>query len=193
MSGRYIVGVDVGWTFTDVFILDQQTGTGAIRKVPSTRPDQSQGFLAGIRSGVETVGAVATVVHGTTVGTNALLERRGAATGIITTAGFRDVLEMRRRDRPTTWGLWGQFEPVIPRDRRLEVPERVLADGSVHTPVDTDAVTAAAEQLLADGCEAVAIVFINAYANAANEEAALAAVRAVWPNEHVTASHRILP
>ena len=92
MSGRYIVGVDVGGTFTDVFILDQQTGTGAIRKVPSTRPDQSQGFLAGIRSGVETVGAVATVVHGTTVGTNALLEQRGAATGIITTAGFRDVL-----------------------------------------------------------------------------------------------------
>ncbi len=193
MSGRYIVGVDVGGTFTDVFILDQETGTGTIRKVPSTRPDQSQGFLAGIRSGVETVGAVATVVHGTTVGTNALLERRGAATGIITTAGFRDVLEMRRRDRPTTWGLWGQYEPVIPRDRRLEVAERVLADGTVHTPVDVDGVTAAARLLLADGCQAVAIVFINAYANAANEEAALAAVRAVWPNEHVTASSRILP
>ncbi|EDP65335.1 5-oxoprolinase (ATP-hydrolyzing) [alpha proteobacterium BAL199] len=193
MSGRYVIGVDVGGTFTDVFILDQQTGTGEIRKVPSTRPDQSQGFLAGIRSGVDTVGAVATVVHGTTVGTNALLERRGAATGIITTAGFRDVLEMRRRDRPTTWGLWGQFEPVIPRDRRLEVPERVLADGSIHTPVDLDAVTAAAKRLLADGCEAVAVAFINAYANTANEEAALEAVRAVWPNEHVTGSHRILP
>ncbi|MEQ8398889.1 hydantoinase/oxoprolinase family protein [Thalassobaculum sp.] len=193
MSGRYVIGVDVGGTFTDVFILDQQTGTGEIRKVPSTRPDQSQGFLAGIRSGVDTVAAVATVVHGTTVGTNALLERRGAATGIITTAGFRDVLEMRRRDRPTTWGLWGQFEPVIPRDRRLEVPERVLADGSIHTPVDLDAVTAAANQLLADGCEAVAVAFINAYANTANEEAALEAVRAVWPNEHVTGSHRILP
>lgn len=193
MSGRYVIGVDVGGTFTDVFILDQQTGTGEIRKVPSTRPDQSQGFLAGIRSGVDTISAVATVVHGTTVGTNALLERRGAATGIITTAGFRDVLEMRRRDRPTTWGLWGQFEPVIPRDRRLEVPERVLADGSIHTPVDLDAVTAAANQLLADGCEAVAVAFINAYANTANEEAALEAVRAVWPNEHVTGSHRILP
>jgi|OM-RGC.v1.000611694 N-methylhydantoinase A len=193
VSGRYVIGVDVGGTFTDVFILDQQTGTGEIRKVPSTRPDQSQGFLAGIRSGVDTVGAVATVVHGTTVGTNALLERRGAATGIITTAGFRDVLEMRRRDRPTTWGLWGQFEPVIPRDRRLEVPERVLADGSIHTPVDLDAVTAAAKRLLADGCEAVAVAFINAYANTANEEAALEAVRAVWPNEHVTGSHRILP
>src|SRR3546814_270127 len=100
---------------------------------------------------------------------------------------------MRRRDRPTTWGLRGIFEPVIPRDRRLEVSERVLADGSVHTPVDTAAVADAARRLLAMGCGAVAVAFVNAYANSANEEAALAAVRAVWPNEHVTASSRILP
>ena len=193
MSGRYVIGVDVGGTFTDVFILDQSTGSAEIRKVPSTKPDQSQGFLAGIRAGVDAVPSIATVVHGTTVGTNALLERRGAPTGIITTAGFRDVLEMRRRDRPATWGLRGEFEPVIPRDRRLEVSERVLADGAVHTPVDITAVTAAAKQLLATGCQAVAIVFVNAYANAANEQAALEAVREVWPNEHVTASHRILP
>ena len=193
MSGRYVIGVDVGGTFTDVFILDQSTGSAEIRKVPSTKPDQSQGFLAGIRAGVDAVPSIATVVHGTTVGTNALLERRGAPTGIITTVGFRDVLEMRRRDRPATWGLRGEFEPVIPRDRRLEVSERVLADGTVHTPVDIAAVTAAARQLLAMGCQAVAIVFVNAYANAANEQAALEAVRAVWPNEHVTASHRILP
>jgi len=193
VSGRYVIGVDVGGTFTDVFILDQSTGSAEIRKVPSTRPDQSQGFLAGIRAGVDAVPSIATVVHGTTVGTNALLERRGAPTGIITTAGFRDVLEMRRRDRPATWGLRGEFEPVIPRDRRLEVSERVLADGTVHTPVDIAAVTAAARQLLAMGCQAVAIVFVNAYANAANEQAALEAVREVWPNEHVTASHRILP
>src|SRR5690606_6699978 len=155
---------DVGGTFTDVFILDQAAGTAEIRKVPSTRPDQSRGFLAGIQAGVDRIASIATVVHGTTVGTNALLERRGATTGIITTAGFRDVLEMRRRDRPTTGGLRGTFEPVIPRDRRLEVNERVLADGSVHTPVDTDAVTDAARRLLEMGCEAVAIAFVNAYA-----------------------------
>ena len=193
MSGRYVIGVDVGGTFTDVFILDQVAGSAEIRKVPSTRSDQSAGFLAGIQAGVDRVASIATVVHGTTVGTNALLERRGAKTGIITTSGFRDVLEMRRRDRPATWGLRGAYEPVIPRDRRLEVPERVLADGTVHTPVDTAAVADAARRLLAMGCEAVAIVFINAYANTANEEAALAAVQAVWPNEHVTASSRILP
>jgi hypothetical protein len=87
---------------------------------------------------------VAVVVHGTTAGTNALLERKGARIGVITTEGLRDVLEMRRRDRPRTWGLRGDFEPVVPRDLRLEVPERTLADGTIHTPVDLDAVRAAA-------------------------------------------------
>jgi N-methylhydantoinase A/oxoprolinase/acetone carboxylase beta subunit len=84
-------------------------------------------------------------VHGTTAGTNALLERKGARIGVITTAGLRDVLEMRRRDRPRTWGLRGDFRPVVPRDLRLEVPERTLADGTIHTPVDLDAVRAAAQ------------------------------------------------
>ncbi|MEE8444683.1 MAG: hydantoinase/oxoprolinase family protein, partial [Alphaproteobacteria bacterium] len=106
---------------------------------------------------------------------------------------FRDVLEMRRRDRPATWGLWGTFEPVIPRDLRMEVAERTLADGTVHEAVDTDQVRVAAKQLLEAGCEAVSIIFINAYANAENEHAALAALREVWPNEHITASSDILP
>lgn len=193
MSRRFVIGVDVGGTFTDLFFLDQSNGRCSVGKVPTTRPDQSVGFLAGIRGGVDGIGEVATVVHGTTVGTNALLERRGAPTGIITTEGFRDVLEMRRRDRPTTWGLWGQYVPVVPRDRRLEVPERTLADGTVHTAVDLDAAVRAAQALREAGCEAIAIAFINAHASAANESAALEAVRSVWPNEHVTASHRILP
>jgi len=132
-------------------------------------------------------------VHGTTVGTNALLERKGARTGIITTRGFRDVLEMRRRDRPNTWGLWGQFMPVVPRDLRLEVSERVLADGTVRESVRPEEVQAMARELLARGAEAVAVVFINAYANPENERAALAAVREVWPNAYVTASSDILP
>ena len=121
---RVIVGVDVGGTFTDVFFLDEAAGTTAIAKVPTTRPDQSAGFLDGIRTAVSDFATIATVVHGTTVATNALLEKKGARAGIITTAGFRDVLEMRRRDRPHTWGLWGQFSPVVPRDLRLEVAER---------------------------------------------------------------------
>ncbi len=190
---RHVIGVDVGGTFTDVFVYDEVGGTCQVAKVPSTRGDQATGFLAGIRARVDDLGTIATVVHGTTVATNALLERKGARAGIITTAGFRDVVEMRRRDRPTTWGLWGRFDPVIPRDLRVEVAERTLADGTVRTAVDPAEVRQAAETLLARGAEAVSIVFINAYANAANEAAAAEALRAVWPNAYVTASHQILP
>ncbi len=121
--------------------------------------------------------AIATIVHGTTVGTNALLERKGGKAGVIATEGFRDVLEMRRRDRPQTWGLWGQFEPVVPRERRLEVRERVLADGTVRTAIDPEEVNARARELLALGVEAVAVTFINSYANGENERAAAEAIR----------------
>ena len=135
---RWIIGVDVGGTFTDVFFLDEASGRCAVAKVPSTRDNQAQGFLEGIRRQVSELDTVATVVHGTTVGTNALLERRGARIGLITTRGFRDVLEMRRRDRRHTWGLWGDFTPVVERDLRIEVAERTLADGSVRTQVDAE-------------------------------------------------------
>ena len=188
-----MIGVDVGGTFTDVFVLDEATGQAQVAKVPTTRPDQSGGFLAGIGARVDDLSSVGAVVHGTTAGTNALLERKGAKTGIITTQGLRDVLEMRRRDRPRTWGLRGDFEPVVPRNLRLEVPERTLADGTIHVPVDLDAVRAAATALLEEGCVAVAILFANAYANPENERAAAAAVRALWPTPHVSASAEILP
>lgn len=195
-----IIGVDVGGTFTDIFVLDEAGGNATIAKVSSQRGNEAEGFAAGIGEGIARAGAtgagfaaVATLIHGTTVGTNALLERKVAKTGVITTRGFRDVLEMRRRDRPRTWGLTAAYEPVIARDLRLEVEERVLADGSLHTAVDLAQVQAAARALLAAGCEAVCVFFINAYANPANEARAAAAVRALWPNAHVTASHEILP
>jgi len=193
MDRGTVVGVDVGGTFTDVFFLDEAAGACSVAKVPSTRPDQSVGFIEGIAKGAPDFGAISTVVHGTTVGTNALLERRGARTGVITTQGFRDVLEMRRRDRPQTWGLWGSFEPVVPRDLRQEVGERTLADGTVHTPVNTDAVKRAARALIDSGCESVSVLFVNAYANPANERAAMAALKEVWPNEHLICSSDILP
>lgn len=192
-SRTALAGVDVGGTFTDVFVLDEAKGEVTVAKVPSTPANQAIGFLNGLEQGTGDLGRLRTVVHGTTVGTNALLERKGAKTGIITTKGFRDVLEMRRRDRPRTWGLWGTFEPVVPRDRRVEVDERVQADGSVRTALDPDEAKDAARRLLELGCESVAIAFVNAYANDANERAALDAVRAVWPNAHVTASHLLVP
>ena len=193
MNGKLIIGVDVGGTFTDIFVLDEATGELRTGKVPSTRGDQSRGFVEGIAGVVESFAEIATIVHGTTVGTNALLERKGAKAGLITSAGFRDVLEMRRRDRPQTWGLWGQFEPVIPRDLRLEVDERTHADGTVHTAVDPAQVSDAAQRLLEAGAEAACVFFINGYANAENERVAVEAVRSVWPNAYVTAATEIIP
>ena len=188
-----MIGVDVGGTFTDVFILDEANGTAEVAKVPTTRPDQSGGFLNGIQQRVSNLSHIAVVVHGTTAGTNALLERKGAKIGVICTQGLRDVLEMRRRDRPRTWGLRGDFDPVVSRSQRLEVPERTLADGTIHTAVDLSAVKQAAEKLRDAGCLAITILFANSYANPKNEIAALKIIREIWPNEHVSASHEILP
>ena len=190
---RFVVGVDVGGTFTDVFVWDEAGRRVTTAKVPSTRGDQSRGFAEGVRQRVGDFAGIATVIHGTTVGTNALLERKGAPTGIITTRGFRDVLEMRRRDRPKTWGLWGTFEPVVLRDLRREVAERTLADGTVETPVAVAEVEAEARSLREAGCEAVCVFFINGYANAENERQAVEAVRGLWPTPYVTAATEIVP
>src|SRR5579872_7085996 len=130
MSAKTLIGVDVGGTFTDLFLFDGATGRFATAKTPSQRGDEARGFLAGLDA-LGRISEFGAIVHGTTVGTNALLERKGARVGLITTAGFRDVLEMRRRDRPHTWGLAGDFTPIIDRDMRIEVDERVLADGTL--------------------------------------------------------------
>ncbi len=191
-ASRLVVGVDVGGTYTDLFLFDEATGQARVGKVPSTRGQEAVGFAAGI-SGLAPLPAISAIVHGTTVGTNALLERKGARAGLITTAGFRDTLEMRRRDRRQTWGLTGNFIPVIERDMRVEVRERTLADGTILDPVDPAEIAAQAQHLLAMGAEALCIVFLHAYANPANERAALAAARAVWPNGHVAISSDILP
>ncbi len=188
-----VVGIDVGGTFTDVFMVDDRSGDFTVAKVPSTRGDEELGFLAGVRAVVDSFDEIGAVIHGTTVGTNALLERKGATTGIITTAGFADVLEMRRRDRPNTWGLWGDFIPIVERDMRLEVVERTGADGTIVQEIDQAAVTAQAQVLLAAGAEACCIAFINSYANDENERLALDAVKLVWPNDHVTSAAMLLP
>ena len=192
-NNRTVVGVDVGGTFTDVFFLNETDGSCNVAKVPSTRRDQSVGIRDGIAQRFDNLSEVSLIIHGTTVGTNALLERKGAKTGIITTSGFRDVIEMRRRDRPETWGLWGMFEPVVSRDLRLEVNERVLADGTIHTVVDETEVVDAATTLMKKGAESVCVFFVNSYANGANEKAAIDAISEVWPNQHITASSEILP
>lgn len=187
-----LVGVDVGGTFTDLFFVDDASGTFRTAKVPSNRGDEAVGFMAGLES-FGPVAGLASIVHGTTVGTNALLERKGAAVGVITTPGFRDALEMRRRDRRHTWGLSGDFTPIASRDLRVEVAERTLADGTIRTAIDPSEVAAAALALAEAGATALAIIFINSYANPENEKRAAEAARAVWPNEHVSVSSEILP
>jgi len=186
-----IVGVDVGGTFTDLFLLDAAAGTFHTTKLPSRRGDEAQGFLKGLQA-LGGVAAIDSIVHGTTVGTNTLLERCGPKIGVITTRGFRDVLEMRRRDRRRTWGLWGDFVPIADRAMRIEVAERTLADGTIREAVDADEIRAAAQELRERGAQALAVIFINSYANAENERRAAAAARAIWPNPHVTASHEVL-
>src|SRR5712691_13395816 len=159
MSGRGVtVGVDVGGTFTDLFLLDSSAGRFLTAKVPSHRGDEAQGFLNGLQA-LGGVASVDSIVHGTTVGTNTLLERRGPKIGVITTRGFRDVLEMRRRDRRRTWGLWGDFVPIAERDMRIEVGERTLADGTIRSAVDAAEVRAAAKLLLERGAQSVAVTF----------------------------------
>ena len=193
MAKRYSVGVDVGGTFTDIFVLDNERGTAQVVKTPSTLDDQSRGLVEGMSQALPNFGEILNVIHGTTTGTNALLERKGADAGIITSAGFRDVLEMRRRDRPTTWGLWGRFQPTVPRNRRLEVGERTLADGTVAQPVNPNEVQQRARELLQAGCQSVCVFFINSYANDDNERIATDAVREIWPNTYVTCATEILP
>lgn len=185
-----VVGIDVGGTFTDLIAVGG--GETRIAKVPTTVDNQAFGVLAAIETAGIDLADVAAIVHGTTATTNALLERKIARVGLITTRGFRDVLELGRRTRPKPYGMTGHFEPLVPRELRLEATERVDADGEVVRPLDEAGVRAAAQQLIDAGCEAIVIHFLHAYRNPAHERRAVEIVRALWPGGHVTAGHAIL-
>ncbi len=163
-----------------------------LAKVPTTPRNQAEGFLAALDAAGADPAGIGLIVHGTTTTTNAVLERRLARTGLITTQGFRDVLELGRRTRPQPYGMTGRFRPVIPRDLRLEVPERMDASGAVLVPLDEAAVRAAVARLLEAGCESLCIHFLHAYANPGHERRAAEIAAEVWPNEHVTMGHALL-
>ncbi|MGE0715928.1 MAG: hydantoinase/oxoprolinase family protein, partial [Alphaproteobacteria bacterium] len=185
-------GVDVGGTFTDLLFVDDRERRFRVVKVPSTPDDQSRGMLAGVRDSGLAVEDLTALVHGTTVGTNAILERKGVRCGLITTAGFRDVLELGRRTRPFGYGMIGSFEALIARELRLEVPERMDAKGNVLVPLDEEAVRAAIRQLLDKGAEALVISFIHSYANPAHELRARDIAREMWPNAFLSVGADIL-
>ena len=163
-----------------------------LAKVPTTADNQADGVLAAIEAAETDPAGLDLIIHGTTATTNAVLERKIARVGLITTEGFRDVLELGRRTRPKPYGMFGTFEPLIPRELRREVPERVMADGAVRTPLDEGAVRAAALALAEAGCEALVIHFLHAYANPEHELRAGAIAREVWPNDYVTLGHALL-
>ena len=189
----HLIGVDVGGTNTDLVYVDTETGELRVAKVPSTPANQADGLMHGIDNLGVPLKDVDLLIHGTTVATNAVIERKGARCGLITTKGFRDVLEMGRRDRRQMYGLFGDFQPLIDRPDRREVDERVTAQGEILTPLDPDEVRAVAKALADDGCEALVISFMHSYANTANEKAAGEAARAVWPNDFVVTSSEVLP
>ncbi len=191
-SGRGRLGVDVGGTFTDLLLVDPASGAMRVAKVPSTPADQSDGFMAGLAALGETAQEFETVVHGTTVGTNAVLERKGVRCALITTQGFRDTLELGRRTRPNPWGMVGHFAPIVPRERRFEVAERIDAAGAVVTPLDEDEVREATRAARAAGAEALIVHFIHAYLNPDHERRARALAREAWPGVHITLGSDIL-
>ena len=186
------VGIDVGGTFTDLLAVDTRSNEVKLAKVPTTVDNQAIGFMAALVAAGADPATVQAIVHGTTTTTNALLERKIAKVGLITTKGFRDVLELGRRTRPQPYGMRGTFRPLIEREYRLEVPERMDADGKILTPLDEAAVAEAAKKLLALGCEAVVVHFLHSYINPVHERRAAEIVHGLWPNGYITAGHAIL-
>ena len=181
-----IVGVDVGGTFTDLVLFDTETESVKISKVPSTPENQSFGVMSALDSVGVSLESLDALIHGTTVTTNALLERKVSRVGLITTRGFRDVLELGRRTRPKPYGMTGSFECIIPRELRLEVGERVDCDGEVVEELNEADVLTAVKQLLESGAEALVIHFLHSYKNDSHERKTEEIARKIWPNTFVT-------
>ena len=192
------VGVDSGGTFTDVCLFDDTTGRVEVWKVASTPADPSLGIAEGVARGLEQVGAAPAEVgyfaHGTTVATNALIQNRGARTGLITTDGFRDLLEIGRQKRPDLYdSMVDKPVPLVTRDLRLEVPERLRHDGSVEIPLDQAAFRSAVRRLRAANVTAVAVCFLYGFLNTAHEELAARILAEEFPEAFACVSHDVAP
>ncbi len=195
---RYRVGLDIGGTFTDLVLLDEATGEIHLHKTLTTPDDPAEAALQGLaelcRAADLTPRDVGLLVHGTTLVTNAIIERTGARTALLTTRGFRDIVEMGKEQRYDIYDLFLQFpEPLVPRRRRIEVDERLDPDGAVVVPLDLEQVRQAVRRLAADGVEAVAVSFLHAYANPAHEHAVAAMLREAFPALSVSLSSEIVP
>src|SRR5476649_1900559 len=200
---RWRIGVDSGGTFTDVCLFDEQDGQMEVWKVSSTPDDPSRGIAQGVEEGMRRVlldgtaapaAAVSYFGHGTTVATNALIQHRGVRTGLVTTDGFRDLLEIGRQKRPDLYDIQADKPPVlVPRDLRLEVPERVDHSGEIVTPLDEGRMRAAARALAAAGVRAVAVSFLYGFIRPEHEQRAVAILREENPDAFISAGHEIAP
>jgi N-methylhydantoinase A len=198
VAGTYSLGIDIGGTFTDIVAYDQETGHIVKAKELTTPDDPSRGVITGIRNllGADglSAGDFSRMVHATTLFTNAIITRDGAKTGMLTTAGFRDAVEIGRERKFELYDVFiTKPDPLIPRHLRAEIPERMGPDGSVLTPIDLDAVRREADRLVAEGVESLAVVFLHCYANPEHEDAAMEVIEAAHPNLFLSASHDVSP
>ena len=194
---RWRVGFDIGGTFTDFVLYDDLNASVSLHKRLTTPHDPSEAALIGLREILEMQGIshvdVSEIVHGTTLVTNSIIERRGAPVGLITTRGFRDLLEMGTEQRYDIYDLFVSFpEPIVQRDLRLEVDERMSASGEIITPLDEDAVRSVGAKLVEVGCEAIALAFLHSYANPANEKRAAEILRTSFPEIAVSISSDVV-
>src|SRR5216110_1317809 len=192
------LGVDIGGTFTDLVVIDEATGTARVGKVLTTPKDPAHGVEEGIHALLDEAGVssgeVRAVVHGTTLATNALIEKKGARTALLTTEGFRDALEIGREGRYDMYDLFiDPPPPLVPRHLRREVPERLLADGSIARALDEVAARRALAELAKDGVEALAICLLHAYVNPAHESRLAALAREAIPEVFVACSSEVVP
>ena len=195
---RYSLGIDIGGTFTDIVVYDTATGAQASHKELTTHDDPSKGVMAALDRVIAEhripATAISRVVHATTLFTNALIERKGAVTGLITTQGFRDTLEIGRERKYELYDIRIQKpEPLVPRNLRLDVPERMLVDGTVRTPLDERALLTATAQLAQAGVTSLALVFLHSYANPRHERQAVDAIARRFPTLHLSASIDVAP
>ena len=187
-----IVGIDVGGTFTDLFYSENGATAHTVLKVPSTPDDPSRGLVDALRTAQIDPGPLDLIIHGTTIATNAVIERRGSKCALITTKGFRDVLELGRRDRPHTYGLTGVQNPLIPRDQRWEIVERMNHRGQIVQPLDEDEVARLGQLLLDENIEAVVVSFLHSYANPTHEERVRDILRTIDPAWEIVTSSSVI-
>ena len=198
VRSRYRIGLDIGGTFTDLILVDNETGAVRLHKCLTTPRDPSLGALSGLMeliadAGLD-LGKIGDLVHGTTLVTNAIIERRGATVGLLTTNGFRDILEMGNEQRYDIYDLFLEFpEPLVPRALRREIDERVTRDGTVLCPLDLDEVRSEINALVRAGVEAIAVSFLHSYRNPAHERAVAELAAREFPEIAVSLSAEVVP